>query len=118
MAHYARIDKNNIVQEIIVVDNAIAVSEQDGIDYIANELKLDGTWIQTSYNGNIRGKFAGAGDIYDPKTDTFAFNKARQDEIDKVIEEQIKKDKIEEQKKEALVSKLGLSLEELRDILK
>ena len=118
MAHYAKIDKNNVVQEIIVVDNAIAITEQDGIDYIVNELKLDGTWLQTSYNGNIRGKFAGAGDIYDPKTDTFVFNRARQDQIDKEIAEKIEKEKIELQKKEAIASKLGLSLEELSAILK
>lgn len=118
MAHYAKINKDNIVEEVIVIDNAIIETEQDGIDYIANELKLDGTWIQTSYNANIRGKFAAIGDIYDYKTNTFVFNRARQDQIDKEIEEQIKKDKIEQQKKEAIAAKLGLSLEELSAILK
>ena len=32
---------------------------------------LGGTWIKTSYNGSIRGKFAGPGDLYDEASDTF-----------------------------------------------
>jgi len=32
---------------------------------------LDGTWVQTSFNARIRGKFAGIGDIYDSVNDVF-----------------------------------------------
>ena len=45
MAHWAKIE-NNIVEQILIVDNTIT----DGQDYLANQLGLGGTWIQTSYN--------------------------------------------------------------------
>ena len=32
---------------------------------------LGGTWVKTSYNGNIRGKYAGIGDFYDEQKDQF-----------------------------------------------
>jgi hypothetical protein len=70
MAHYAFLDDNNIVTEVIV-----------GIDEIETIEGLDTeTWygdfrkqkcLRTSYNGNIRGKFAGVGDTYDPVNDIF-----------------------------------------------
>ncbi len=48
MAHFAQIDENNIVTQVLVVpDNA----EDRGQDYLANDLGLGGTWVQTSYNG-------------------------------------------------------------------
>jgi hypothetical protein len=58
MAHFAKIDSNNIVTEVIV-------AEQDHID------TLSGTWVQTSYNSNIRKNFAGIGSIYDSTKDAF-----------------------------------------------
>lgn len=66
MAHFAKIE-NGIVTNVIVVDNA---HEQDGEAYL-HSLGLDGTWIQTSYNANFRGKFAGIGDLYDNEQDLF-----------------------------------------------
>jgi hypothetical protein len=66
MAHFAKIE-NNLVTQVLVVDNE---HETDGEAYL-NSLGLDGQWIQTSYNGKIRGKFAGIGDIYDAKLDEF-----------------------------------------------
>lgn len=66
MAHFAKIE-NGIVTEVLVVDNE---HEADGEAYL-NSLGLEGTWVQTSYNGNIRGKFAGKGDTYDAKNDVF-----------------------------------------------
>lgn len=68
MAHFAEIDKNNIVVRVLVIDDE---QEIRGQDYLANELGLGGNWIQTSYNGNFRGKFAGVGDFYDSATDLF-----------------------------------------------
>ena len=47
MAHFAEIDANNIVTRVLVVDD---LHEADGQNYLANELGLGGTWIQTSYN--------------------------------------------------------------------
>lgn len=66
MAHFAKIE-NGLVTNVVVVDNE---HEQDGEAYL-NSLGLNGTWIQTSYNGNIRGKFAGIGDAYDSAADIF-----------------------------------------------
>jgi len=68
MAHFARIDENNIVQEVLVVDNSL---EHTGEDYLANVLGFGGKWIQTSYNGNIRKQYAGAGYYYDETKDIF-----------------------------------------------
>ena len=68
MAHFARIDENNIVQQVLVVDNSL---EHRGEDFLANELGLGGRWIQTSYNGNFRKQYAGYGFIYDETKDIF-----------------------------------------------
>jgi hypothetical protein len=66
MAHFAKID-NGIVTQVLVVDNE---HETNGEAYL-NSLGLDGQWIQTSYNANFRGKFAGIGDTYDAELDEF-----------------------------------------------
>ena len=68
MAHFARIDENNIVQEVLVVDNSL---EHRGEEFLANELGLGGRWIQTSYNGNFRKQYAGTGYYYDETKDIF-----------------------------------------------
>jgi hypothetical protein len=66
MAHFAKIE-NGIVTEVIVVNNEtlrdleFPESEAVGQEFIAS-LGLDGTWKQTSYNNNFRGKYAGLGD--------------------------------------------------------
>lgn len=66
MAHFAKVE-NGIVTEVLVVDNE---HESYGQQYL-NDLGLEGTWIQTSYNANFRGKYAGIGDIYDAENDVF-----------------------------------------------
>lgn len=68
MAHFAEIDLDNKVLRVLVVDNS---QEHRGQEFLANDCNLGGTWIQTSYNANFRGKFAGAGDTYDPINDRF-----------------------------------------------
>lgn len=68
MAHFAEIDNTNKVLRVLVVDNA---QEHRGQEFLAEDCKLGGIWIQTSYNGNIRGKFAAIDDIYDPVNDVF-----------------------------------------------
>jgi len=75
MAHFAEIDSNNVVVRVLVVDNKdITIdgieSEKKGIDFLES-LGLGSNWIQTSYNANIRNKFAGTGDVYDPVEDVF-----------------------------------------------
>lgn len=66
MAHFAEIDKDNIVQRVIVVPNA---EEANGASWCT--ALLGGTWLQTSYNGTIRKNFAGIGYAYDPQRDAF-----------------------------------------------
>ena len=68
MAHFAEIDSNNVVLRVLVVADE---HEHRGQKFLANDCNLGGTWIQTSYNKNIRGKFAGTGDIYDEINDEF-----------------------------------------------
>lgn len=68
MAHFAQIDENNTVINVIVISNDY---ETRGQEYINQELRVPGTWIQTSYNANFRGKFAGIGDKYDAENDVF-----------------------------------------------
>ena len=68
MAHFAEINENNIVTQVLVVDNA---QEHRGQEFLANDLNLGGTWVQTSYNGNIRKNFAGIGYTYDSVRDAF-----------------------------------------------
>jgi hypothetical protein len=117
MAHFAQLNENNIVLQVIVVDNKDAPTEQEGIDYIVNVLKLEGTWIQTSYNGNMRGKFAAVMDIYNPKKDEFTVNLNYIEEQNKKALEKQKEIEVELVKKEAIASKLGLTVEELSAIL-
>ena len=68
MAHFAEIDSNNVVLRVLVVADE---HEHRGQEFLANDCNLGGTWIQTSYNGNIRNKFASEGDIYDEANDEF-----------------------------------------------
>jgi hypothetical protein len=67
MAHFARIE-NNLVTEVLVVANDL---EHRGADFLANDLGLGGTWLQTSYNNNFRKQFAGIGFTYDAVNDVF-----------------------------------------------
>ena len=76
MAHFAQLDANNIVTQVIVVDNKeIAdphTGEEDEILGIAFCKKLlGGKWVQTSYNGNIRKRYAGIGYSYNAALDAF-----------------------------------------------
>jgi hypothetical protein len=67
MAHFAKIE-NNLVVEVLVVHNDL---EHRGADFLANDLGLGGTWIQTSYNNNFRKQYAGIGYTYDAVNDVF-----------------------------------------------
>ena len=75
MAHFAKIN-NNIVEQVIVVANAdcgdveFPESEPVGQAFIAS-LGLEGEWLQTSYSGSFRGRYAGIGFVYDEVSDTF-----------------------------------------------
>lgn len=79
MAHFAQLDNTNKVINVIVIDNSILNNdgiedEQLGISYCKSLFGEDTNWIQTSYNSNFRGKFAGIGEVYDPINDIFLPN--------------------------------------------
>lgn len=74
MAHFAQLDNDNIVTQVVVVANAELLdngveSEAKGIAFC--ESLLGGRWIQTSYSGSIRKRFAGVGYRYDSTADVF-----------------------------------------------
>ena len=75
MAHFAELDENNNVLRVIVVSNDDCLdqtqNENEAIGALFCHKLLGGKWIQTSYNSNIRGKYAGIGDYYNEETDTF-----------------------------------------------
>lgn len=76
MAHYAQIDETNTVTNVIVVNNQTInnlpypESEPIGQAFIAS-LGFTGSWLETSYNANFRGVYAGIGFTYDPVLDIF-----------------------------------------------
>jgi hypothetical protein len=70
MAHYAYIDDNNLVVAVIVgKDESIIIDGLDTETYYAQG--TDYTVKRTSYNGNIRGNYAGIGMTYLPLEDIF-----------------------------------------------
>jgi hypothetical protein len=71
MAHAARIE-DGIVREVIVVPDDLDATESDAaIEAYVHGIGLSGKWIRTSYNGNIRGRYAGIGYKYDSDLDEF-----------------------------------------------
>lgn len=78
MAHFAEIDNDNNVLRVLVIENE---HERNGQVYLADELGLGGTWIQTSYNTHggvhdldgipLRKNYAGIGFKYDSERDAF-----------------------------------------------
>lgn len=68
MSHWAEINSKKKVIRVVVGDNNDPAGDE-GYQWLIDN--LGGTWIKTSYNGNIRGKFAGIGDTYDSKKDIF-----------------------------------------------
>lgn len=68
MSHFAELDENNIVLQVLVVPDE---QEHRGQEYLAGDLGLGGRWVQTSYNSTIRKNFAGVGHTYDPDRDAF-----------------------------------------------
>ena len=76
MAHFAKINEQKRVVEVLVIGNqqvddlAFPDSEPVGQAFIAS-CGIMGEWLQTSYNGNFRSKFAGIGDYYNAELDEF-----------------------------------------------
>jgi len=62
MSHFAKLDSNNAVTEVIVAEKDFINSGVVGDEFL---------WIQTSYNNKFRGRFAGIGSIWDPINQVF-----------------------------------------------
>jgi hypothetical protein len=75
MAHFAKLDENNVVTQVIVVANSDTADasgvEKEYIGAAFCEKLFGGNWKQTSYNGNIRKNYAGIGFTYDATIDAF-----------------------------------------------
>jgi hypothetical protein len=75
MAHFAQLDENNIVTNVIVVHNNELIdddgneSEWKGIEFCIKH--FGGRWLQTSYNATFRGAYAGIGYTYNETVDEF-----------------------------------------------
>jgi len=71
MAYFALVDDTETVREVLTIGNSdidnlpFPESEPVGQAYIAS-IGIAGLWLQTSYNGNFRGHYAGIGYTYNP----------------------------------------------------
>jgi hypothetical protein len=82
MAHFVKMNGNACGQIIVVRNEDILdengnESEAVGQAFIAS-IGLDGTWLQTSYNGSFRGRYA-SGCIYDPELDEFKISTVQEE---------------------------------------
>jgi hypothetical protein len=77
MAHFAQLDENNVVLNVVVVANSDTAdengieNEEIGIQFLKSVLGENTIWKQTSYNNNIRKRYAGIGYIYNETLDAF-----------------------------------------------
>jgi hypothetical protein len=76
MAHFAQLDENNIVLQVVVVNNNDCQidgveNEEAGISFCKSLFGAETRWVQTSYNCNFRKNYAGVGDFYDSQRDAF-----------------------------------------------
>jgi len=78
MAHFAQLDESNVVVQVIVVDNNVC--GEPSLDFpdtcaagqaFISSINIEGRWLQTSYNNNFRGIYAGIGYTYDAELDEF-----------------------------------------------
>jgi len=80
MAHFAELDENNVVKRVIVVDNQKLIDQDGqenealGIEFCKSLFGEDTRWVQTSYNGKFRKRFASPGDAYLLVDDAFVPN--------------------------------------------
>ncbi len=76
MAHFAKLDENNVVLDVLVVSNdalgnlPFPESEPVGVEFMRS-LFPDTNWKQTSYNASFRGCYAGIGYTYNAESDEF-----------------------------------------------
>jgi hypothetical protein len=75
-AHAVRLNENNIVMESIVIP--YCNDDDEAITEYCNSIGLEGRWLDTSWTGARRGKYAGIGDTYDADLDEFVTPKPAQ----------------------------------------
>jgi hypothetical protein len=81
MAHFAQLDDDNTVLQVVVVDNNHILdsngqeSESVGIEFCKSIFGPNTRWLQTSYNKSFRGMFAPVGGKYYPEHDRFVIRK-------------------------------------------
>jgi hypothetical protein len=68
-AYAAQINESNIVCQVIVIP--YQGDTHEAVTAYCNSIGLTGIWLDTSYKGSRRGKYAGIGDIYDAELDEF-----------------------------------------------
>lgn len=79
MAHFAQLNSQNEVLDVLVVDNEnvenlpFPDSEPVGIAFLNNLLQQDLIWKQTSYNNKFRARYAGIGMLYNLDLDVFVW---------------------------------------------
>jgi hypothetical protein len=81
MANFAKLGPGDIVERVTSVSNAVATTEQAGVDFLNNLYNTRDVWKQTSYNTRggvhklggtpLRKNYAGIGHIYDSQRDAF-----------------------------------------------
>jgi hypothetical protein len=87
MAHFAQLNENSVVTQVIVVNNPVLIDPEpvlvNGVMYTNGESEARGiafckglhgedtNWAQTSYNGSFRGKYAAIGDTFDVENNVF-----------------------------------------------
>jgi hypothetical protein len=77
MAHFAKLDATDTVEQVIVINNDVILNdnneevEQLGVNFCKSLYGQDTNWAQTSYNNNFRKQFSGIGFKYDRINDIF-----------------------------------------------
>ena len=71
MASFAKLGKGNIVENVVVVSNDIATTEQAGVDFLNNLYGSRDVWKQTYSDKSLRKNFASVGYRYDQNRDAF-----------------------------------------------
>jgi hypothetical protein len=88
MAHFIKIQDNICIGPVIVVNNEVITDEngieqeQLGIDFCKSLYGENTEWLQTSYNGNFRGRYAAPGMIYDAELDEFIYPQTEEEVTD------------------------------------
>ena len=77
MAHFAQLDENNVVLQVMVIANEDTMDddgqedEATGVAFCQSLLGAETRWAKTSYNDNSRLRYAAIGGTYDPERDAF-----------------------------------------------